>query len=69
MIGELDCSTENLQKQFKQWGTAVDGQRDILRLVHLGLLADHKADQAAKVWSSVAVCSTPHDCTWEISRL
>ncbi|VDO68134.1 unnamed protein product [Heligmosomoides polygyrus] len=49
MIGELDCSTENLQKQFKQWGTAVDGQRDILRLVHLGLLADHKADQAAKV--------------------
>ncbi|VDL74057.1 unnamed protein product [Nippostrongylus brasiliensis] len=34
MIGELDCSTENLQKQFKHWGTAVDGQRDILRLVH-----------------------------------
>ncbi|PIO70094.1 PCI domain protein [Teladorsagia circumcincta] len=49
MIGELDCSTENLQKQFKQWGTAVDGQRDILRLVHIGLLEDQKADQAAKV--------------------
>ncbi|KJH49270.1 PCI domain protein [Dictyocaulus viviparus] len=49
MIGELDCSTETLQKQFKQWGTAVDGQRDILRLVHIGLLEDQKADQAAKV--------------------
>ncbi|WKY08521.1 hypothetical protein Q1695_007780 [Nippostrongylus brasiliensis] len=49
MIGELDCSTENLQKQFKHWGTAVDGQRDILRLVHVGLLADQRADQAAKV--------------------
>uniref|UniRef100_A0A158PCI7 Eukaryotic translation initiation factor 3 subunit M n=1 Tax=Angiostrongylus cantonensis TaxID=6313 RepID=A0A158PCI7_ANGCA len=49
MIGELDCSTETLQKQFKQWGTAVDGQRDILRLVHVGLLEDQKADQAAKV--------------------
>ncbi|EYB88582.1 hypothetical protein Y032_0244g3513 [Ancylostoma ceylanicum] len=49
MIGELDCSTETLQKQFKQWGTSLEGQRDILRLVHVGLLEDHKADQAAKV--------------------
>ncbi|KHJ85403.1 hypothetical protein OESDEN_14871, partial [Oesophagostomum dentatum] len=49
MIGELDCSTETLQKQFKQWGTSLEGQRDILRLVHIGLLEDQKADQAAKV--------------------
>lgn len=49
MISELDCSTETLQKQFKQWGTSIEGQRDILRLVHVGLLEDHKADQAAKV--------------------
>ncbi|RCN48320.1 PCI domain protein [Ancylostoma caninum] len=49
MIGELDCSTETLQKQFKQWGTSLEGQRDILRLVHVGLLEDHRADQAAKV--------------------
>ncbi|ETN86704.1 PCI domain protein [Necator americanus] len=49
MISELDCSTETLQKQFKQWGTSLEGQRDILRLVHVGLLEDLKADQAAKV--------------------
>ncbi|CAI4222160.1 unnamed protein product [Auanema sp. JU1783] len=49
LIGELDCSVEALEKQFSRWNTSTEGKRDILRLVHLALLNDQRADQAAKI--------------------
>lgn len=48
LIGELECSLETLQDRFNTWQTPVEGQREILRAVHRALLADQRADQAAK---------------------
>ncbi|PAV81829.1 hypothetical protein WR25_21377 [Diploscapter pachys] len=49
LMGELDCSVETLQKQMQGWGTSVQEQRKMLRLVHDALLADQKPDLAANV--------------------
>uniref|UniRef100_A0A8R1HFW4 COP9/Signalosome and eIF3 complex-shared subunit 1 n=1 Tax=Caenorhabditis japonica TaxID=281687 RepID=A0A8R1HFW4_CAEJA len=48
LIGELDCALETLQDKFNTWQTPVEGRREILRAVHRALLADHRADQAAR---------------------
>ncbi|CAD6199391.1 unnamed protein product [Caenorhabditis auriculariae] len=49
LIGELDCNIEHLNQQFSQWNMPVEGQRELLRMVHHALLIDERADQAAKV--------------------
>ena len=50
LIGELECNLETLNDRFNTWETPVEGQREILRAVHRALLADQRADQAAKVF-------------------
>ena len=53
LMGELDCSVDTLQKQMQSWGTSVEDQRKMLRLVHDALLVDQKPDLAANVRKNI----------------
>ncbi|CAB3406365.1 unnamed protein product [Caenorhabditis bovis] len=61
LIGELDCDIETLNEKFAYWETPVEGQREILRLVHNALLNDHRPDQAAKIMTVLLGTYTEKD--------
>ncbi|CAJ0962817.1 unnamed protein product, partial [Mesorhabditis belari] len=49
LISDIDTSVPVIEGYMKAWGTDREGRQRILRALHVALLHDERADQAAKV--------------------
>ncbi|GMT22263.1 hypothetical protein PFISCL1PPCAC_13560, partial [Pristionchus fissidentatus] len=61
LVSEMDVSQATLTGYFERWGSDTVMRRSILRKLHAALIADNRADQAAKVMIALLGLYTESD--------